>query len=114
MAALSTITISIFYLTAQMVGGGVLVKTLIGIDYEVSVIAVGVLMLAYVVFGGMVATTWVQIIKAVLLVSGVGPAGRSSRGRHTASACPVSWTRWSTIRKCSSRSRSSSATPAAA
>lgn len=68
LAAASTITVSIFYLTAQMVGGGVLVKTLIGINYEVSVIAVGVLMLAYVVFGGMVATTWVQIIKAVLLV----------------------------------------------
>jgi len=68
MAAISTITVSIFYLTAQMVGGGVLVKTLIGIDYEVSVMVVGVLMLAYVVFGGMVATTWVQIIKAVLLV----------------------------------------------
>ena len=67
-AAVSTILVSIFYLTAQMVGGGVLVKTLIGIDYEVSVIAVGVLMLAYVIFGGMVATTWVQIIKAVLLV----------------------------------------------
>ena len=67
-AALSTITVSIFYLTAQMVGGGVLVKTLIGIDYEVSVMIVGVLMLAYVVFGGMVATTWVQIVKAVLLV----------------------------------------------
>jgi cation/acetate symporter len=69
MAAISTITVSIFYLTAQMVGGGVLVKTLIGIDYEVSVIAVGLLMLAYVVFGGMVATTWVQIIKAILLVA---------------------------------------------
>ena len=68
-AALSTITVSIFYLTAQMVGGGVLVKTLIGIDYEVSVVAVGVLMLAYVLFGGMVATTYVQIIKAVLLVT---------------------------------------------
>ena len=67
-AAISTITVSIFYLTAQMVGGGVLVKTLIGIDYEVSVIAVGVIMLMYVVFGGMVATTWVQIIKAILLV----------------------------------------------
>jgi cation/acetate symporter len=66
--ALSTITVSTFYLTAQMVGAGVLVKTLIGIDYEVSVITVGVLMLAYVLFGGMVATTWVQIIKAVLLV----------------------------------------------
>ena len=68
-AAISTITVSIFYLTAQMVGGGVLVKTLIGIDYEVSVIVVGVLMLAYVLFGGMVATTWVQIIKAILLVA---------------------------------------------
>ncbi|MES2547716.1 MAG: cation acetate symporter [Pseudomonadota bacterium] len=67
-AALSTITVSIFYLTAQMVGGGVLVKTLIGIDYEVSVMVVGCLMLAYVVFGGMVATTYVQIVKAVLLV----------------------------------------------
>ena len=66
--ALSTITVSTFYLTAQMVGGGVLVKTLIGIDYEISVVAVGVLMLAYVLFGGMVATTWVQIIKAILLV----------------------------------------------
>jgi cation/acetate symporter len=66
--ALSTITVATFYLTAQMVGGGVLVKTLIGIDYEYSVIAVGVLMLAYVLFGGMVATTYVQIIKAVLLV----------------------------------------------
>lgn len=68
MAAVSTITVSTIYLTAQMVGGGILVKTLIGIDYEISVITVGTLMLAYVVFGGMVATTWVQIIKAVLLV----------------------------------------------
>ena len=68
-AALSTITVSTFYLTAQMVGGGVLIKTLIGIDYEISVIAVGVLMLSYVVFGGMKATTWVQIVKAILLVA---------------------------------------------
>ena len=67
-AAISTITVSTFYLTAQMVGGGVLVKTLIGIEYEVSVAVVGTLMLAYVVFGGMVATTYVQIVKAVLLV----------------------------------------------
>ncbi|MDR2240743.1 MAG: cation acetate symporter [Zoogloeaceae bacterium] len=67
--ALSVITVSIFYLTAQMVGGGVLVKTLIGIDYVVSVVVVGILMLGYVLFGGMVATTWVQIIKAVLLVT---------------------------------------------
>ncbi len=68
-AALSTITVSTFYLTAQMVGGGVLIKTLIGIDYHISIIGVGVLMLAYVVFGGMKATTWVQIVKAVLLVT---------------------------------------------
>jgi cation/acetate symporter len=68
-AALSTITVSTFYLTAQMVGGGVLIKTLIGIDYETSIIGVGILMLAYVVFGGMKATTWVQITKAVLLVA---------------------------------------------
>jgi cation/acetate symporter len=67
--ALSVITVSTFYLTAQMVGAGVLLKTLIGINYETSVLCVGVLMLAYVLFGGMVATTWVQIIKAVLLVS---------------------------------------------
>jgi cation/acetate symporter len=66
--AISVITVSTFYLTAQMVGGGVLVKTMIGIDYETSVACVGVLMLVYVLFGGMVATTWVQIIKAVLLV----------------------------------------------
>jgi len=67
--ALSTLTVSTFYLTAQMVGGGVLVKILIGISYETSVICVGLLMLGYVLFGGMVATTWVQIIKAILLVS---------------------------------------------
>ena len=67
--AISVITVSTFYLTAQMVGGGVLVKTLIGIDYEISVIVVGILMLGYVLFGGMVATTWVQIIKAGLLVT---------------------------------------------
>ena len=67
--ALSVVTVSTFYLIAQMVGGGVLVKTLIGIDYEVSVIVVGIVMLAYVLFGGMVATTWVQIIKAALLVT---------------------------------------------
>ena len=66
--AISVIVVSTFYLTAQMVGGGVLVKTLIGIDYKISVVTVGILMLAYVIFGGMVATTYVQIIKAILLV----------------------------------------------
>ena len=68
LGALSVITVSTFYLVAQLVGGGVLVKALIGIDYEVSVLVVGIVMLSYVIFGGMVATTWVQVVKAVLLV----------------------------------------------
>ncbi len=59
-----------FYLIAQMVGAGNLVKLLFGLDYEVAVLAVGVVMLAYVLFGGMIATTWVQIVKAVLLLGG--------------------------------------------
>jgi cation/acetate symporter len=66
--ASSVIVVSTIYLIAQMVGGGVLIKTLVGIDYSVSVVSVGILMLVYVLFGGMIATTWVQIIKAVLLV----------------------------------------------
>jgi len=68
-AAMSSVIVSIFYLIPQIVGGAVLVRALIGIDYEVSVIATGTLMMVYVVFGGMRATTWVQIIKAVLLIS---------------------------------------------
>jgi cation/acetate symporter len=68
-AAISGITVSIFYMVPQIVGGAVLIKALVGIEYEVSVISVGVLMLTYVFFGGMRATTWVQIIKAVLLLS---------------------------------------------
>ena len=70
-AAVSTLTVSLFYMIAQMVGAGVLVRQLIpGISYEAAVIGVGVLMVVYVVFGGMLATTWVQIIKAILLISG--------------------------------------------
>jgi len=69
-AALSTVTVSLFYLIAQMVGAGKLMQVLLDIPYRVSVIGVGVLMVAYVVFGGMKATTWVQIIKAGLLMSG--------------------------------------------
>lgn len=70
-ASVSTLTVSIFYMIAQMVGAGVLVRQLMpGVSYEVAVVGVGVLMVVYVVFGGMLATTWVQIIKAVLLVSG--------------------------------------------
>jgi cation/acetate symporter len=70
-ASVSTLTVSLFYMIAQMVGAGVLVQQLIpGISYEIAVIGVGILMVVYVVFGGMLATTWVQIIKAVLLVAG--------------------------------------------
>ncbi len=71
MASLSTLTVSTFYMIAQMVGAGALVKLLLpGVGYEWAVTGVGILMIVYVVFGGMLATTWVQIIKAVLLMSG--------------------------------------------
>jgi cation/acetate symporter len=73
MGALSTLTVSTFYMIAQMVGAGALVSLLLkdsGISFQTAVIGVGVLMIVYVVFGGMLATTWVQIIKAVLLMSG--------------------------------------------
>ena len=71
MASLSTLTVSTFYMIAQMVGAGALVKLLLpGVSYEAAVAGVGVLMIVYVVFGGMLATTWVQIIKAILLMSG--------------------------------------------
>ena len=73
MASLSTLTVSTFYMIAQMVGAGTLVALLLkgsGISYNWAVVIVGVLMVAYVVFGGMLATTWVQIIKAILLMAG--------------------------------------------
>src|SRR3954467_13742378 len=73
MASLSTLTVSTFYMIAQMVGAGALVSLLLkdsGIKFPVAVIGVGILMIVYVVFGGMLATTWVQIIKAILLMSG--------------------------------------------
>jgi cation/acetate symporter len=69
-AAIATVCISTFYLTAQMVGAGKLMNLLIGIPYLYSILLVGILIIIYVVFGGMIATTWVQIIKAVLLVGG--------------------------------------------
>jgi cation/acetate symporter len=68
-AALGTLTVVAFYLIAQMVGAGVLIQALAGIDFSLAVIITGVFMLTYVVFGGMLATTWVQIIKAALLMS---------------------------------------------
>ncbi len=73
MASLSTLTVSTFYMIAQMVGAGALVALLLKgtfVTFNMAVIGVGILMIVYVVFGGMLATTWVQIIKAILLMSG--------------------------------------------
>jgi len=69
-AAISTVSVSTFYLTAQMVGAGKLMQLLLGINYTIAIVGVGILMVGYVVFGGMTATTWVQIIKAGLLMTG--------------------------------------------
>ena len=69
-AAMGSLTVVCFYLIVQMVGAGQLIKLLFGLEYKVAVIVVGVLMVIYVTFGGMIATTWVQIIKAVLLLLG--------------------------------------------
>lgn len=70
LAALGSISVVILYLIAQMVGAGKLIEILFGLDYEFAVVLVGMLMILYVAFGGMLATTWVQIIKAVLLLAG--------------------------------------------
>ncbi len=70
-AASGTLVVVAFYLIAQMVGAGSLIKLLFGLDYWIAVVIVGALMMVYVLFGGMTATTWVQIIKAVLLLAGV-------------------------------------------
>ncbi|NYI99338.1 cation/acetate symporter [Nocardioides thalensis] len=73
-AAISTVTVSIFYLLAQMVGAGALVSLLLGVDDQwvknLTILGVGALMIIYVTFGGMKGTTWVQIVKAVLLMVG--------------------------------------------
>ncbi|WP_370630714.1 cation acetate symporter [Vogesella sp. XCS3] len=69
-AAFGSLTVVSFYLIVQMVGAGQLIQLLFGLDYPVAVVVVGVVMMAYVIFGGMIATTWVQIIKAVLLLAG--------------------------------------------
>ncbi|BCQ42437.1 cation acetate symporter (plasmid) [Erwinia rhapontici] len=68
-AAVSSVIVALFYMVPQIVGGAVIVRALIGIPYEVSVIGVGMLMMIYVAFGGMRATTAVQVTKAVLLIS---------------------------------------------
>lgn len=82
LASLSTLTVSTFYMIAQMVGAGGIIKVLIGIDFVPAVIGIGVLMLVYVVFGGMLATTWVQIIKAVLLMGGAFALSWMVLGKH--------------------------------
>ena len=69
-SAVGGLAVIAFYLIAQMVGAGNLIRLLFGLSYEVAVVIVGVVMLAYVLFGGMLATTWVQIVKAVLLMAG--------------------------------------------
>lgn len=69
-SAIAGITVVLLYLIAQMVGAGSLIQTLFGISFEFALVLVGALIIAYVTFGGMLATTWVQIIKAVLLLSG--------------------------------------------
>ncbi len=70
-AASGTLVVVLFYLIAQMVGAGALIKLLFGLEYWMAVVIVGGLMMVYVLFGGMTATTWVQIIKAVMLLAGV-------------------------------------------
>jgi len=70
LAACGTLAVVLLYLIAQMVGAGKLIQLLFGLEYHIAVAIVGVLMILYVTFGGMIATTWVQIIKAVLLLLG--------------------------------------------
>ena len=70
LSACGTLAVVALYLIAQMVGAGKLIQLLFGLDYATAVVLVGILMVLYVLFGGMLATTWVQIIKAVLLLSG--------------------------------------------
>ena len=71
-AALGSLAVVAAYLIAQMVGAGNLIKLMFGLSYETAVVIVGLVMLAYVLFGGMIATTWVQIVKAALLLGGAG------------------------------------------
>ncbi|WP_321314338.1 cation acetate symporter [Halarcobacter sp.] len=75
LAAFGSLAVVTLYLIAQMVGSGKLIQVLFGLEYEYAVVLVGIMMIIYVTFGGMLATTWVQIIKAVLLLSGVSFMG---------------------------------------
>ncbi|NHB93347.1 cation/acetate symporter ActP [Photorhabdus cinerea] len=70
LSAIGSLVVVALYLIAQMVGAGKLIELLFGLDYHIAVVLVGILMVFYVLFGGMLATTWVQIIKAILLLAG--------------------------------------------
>ena len=80
-AALGSLTVVLFYLTVQMVGAGNLIRYLFGLSYEFAVVVVGGVLLAAVLFGGMIATTWVQIVKAVLLLAGATTLGMLALAR---------------------------------
>ena len=69
-AATGSLVVVAFYMIAQMVGAGQLIKVLFGLEYTYAVVMVGIIMMMYVLFGGMTATTWVQIIKAIMLLTG--------------------------------------------
>ena len=81
-SAIGSLAVIAFYLIAQMVGAGNLIRLLFGLPYEAAVVIVGAVMLAYVLFGGMIATTWVQIIKAVLLLGGATLLALIALGRY--------------------------------
>jgi cation/acetate symporter len=70
LSACGTLSVVLLYLIAQLVGAGKLIQILFGLEYQIAVVIVGILMILYVTFGGMLATTWVQIIKAILLLLG--------------------------------------------
>lgn len=70
-AAVSTVAISIPYIIVQLVGAGVLLELLLGVDYSIAVIVIGLLMAVYISLGGMLATTWIQIVKAVVIIGSI-------------------------------------------
>ena len=113
-AALGTLVVSFVYLIAQMVGAGVLLQALAGLDFAVAVTITGVFMLVYVIFGGMLATTWVQIIKAgLLMIAGtvltILVLSKAGFNPFELFAAPPTTTRTATStspRACSTRTRS--------
>ena len=86
-ASIGSLAVIAFYLIAQMVGAGNLIRLLFGLPYEAAVVIVGAVMLAYVLFGGMIATTWVQIVKAVLLLGGATLLALDWCSRGSTSIC---------------------------